>query len=32
LLLGLSGALVVIGQSIKIWKEQIRPLYYDQAQ
>ena len=32
LLLGLWGALVVIGQSIKIWAEQIRPLYYDQVQ
>ena len=32
LLLGLWGALVVIGQSIKIWAEQIKPLYYDQAQ
>ena len=32
LLLGLSGALLVTGQSIKIWKEQIKPLYYDQVQ
>jgi predicted NACHT family NTPase len=32
LLLGLWGVLVVIGQCIKIWAEQIRPLYYDQAQ
>jgi hypothetical protein len=32
LLLGLWGVLVVIGQCIKIWEEQIRTLYYDQAQ
>jgi hypothetical protein len=31
LLLGFWAALVVIGQCIKIWAEQIRPLYYDQA-